>query len=119
MVSPISSSFQYAGYDARIIQDARDAIERSRELLERTKLLVPPPSLGDLLADANQLVTETEQRRDRQIRLVAKLAKDVEARPYDEQILHEITRTLAIARTHRSTMRSLAKDERPYMRSVP
>ncbi|WP_336489720.1 hypothetical protein [Methylobacterium nigriterrae] len=50
-------------------------------------------------------VAEAEQRRTRQIRLIAELTGQEQA--HARQILAEIERTLAIARAHRSLLLSL------------
>ena len=64
---------------------------------------------------ANRHVVEAEQRRARQIRLIAELSGTEQA--HARQVLAEIERTLAIARTHRSLLQSLLDDECPVPRS--
>jgi ABC-type Fe3+-hydroxamate transport system substrate-binding protein len=61
-----------------------------------------------LLDVATRYVTEAEQRRARQIDLIAELTGQEQAQA--EQVLTEIERTLAIARTHRSLLLSFADE---------
>ncbi|GJE45255.1 hypothetical protein [Methylobacterium soli] len=61
-----------------------------------------------LLDAAIRDVAHAEMRRARQIRLVAEL--EGPERALAQQVLAEIERTLAIARTHRSLLLSLEDD---------
>ena len=57
---------------------------------------------------ATQYVTEAEQRRAQQISLIAKLTGEEQAQA--RQVLTEIERTLAIARTHHALLLSFADE---------
>ncbi|GJE43581.1 hypothetical protein [Methylobacterium soli] len=57
---------------------------------------------------ATQYVTEAEQRRAQQISLIAKLLGEEQAQA--RQVLTEIERTLAIARTHQALLLSFADE---------
>ena len=71
------------------------------------------PSPDDLLADAGQLVSEAEQRREQQVRLIAELAGNPDDLVYAERVLREIETTLEVARTHRAILQTLLNDETP------
>ncbi|MEA1835280.1 hypothetical protein U8607_24720 [Methylobacterium durans] len=63
------------------------------------------------LARAGRQVAEAEQRQARQIYLIAGLVGSEEALMHAHQVLSEITRTLTLARAHRSFLLSLPEAE--------
>lgn len=62
------------------------------------------PSPDDLLADVDQLVSEAEQRREQQVRLIAELAGNPDALVYAERVCERSRRPLSLlARTGASS----------------
>lgn len=69
---------------------------------------VPTSSLlDDALADADQQISETERRRERQVRLLHELNQGTQARACAERLLWEIEWTLSLNHTHRTLIQDL------------
>ena len=64
-----------------------------------------------LLEAATRHIGEAEQRWDRQIDLVAKLAGDEEAQAAAEEMLLKIRQTLRLARTQQARLRGVDESE--------
>ncbi|MER2269379.1 hypothetical protein [Methylobacterium oxalidis] len=60
---------------------------------------------------ASRQLAEAEQRQARQIHLIAGLVGSEEALVHAQHVLAEITRTLTLARAHRSLLLSLPEAE--------
>ena len=71
-------------------------------MLSRTDALPHNP-----LFQAGRQVTEAEERRERQLRILSGLAQGSPARIYAEHILSEIDRTIVLSRMHQELIESL------------
>jgi len=63
--------------------------------------------LHDPLSQAGQQVTEAEERREQQMRVLSGLAQGSPARIYAEHVLSEIERTVVLSRMHLELIQNL------------
>lgn len=82
------------------------------ETSSMTTITAPSRSpLEDPLTVAAQQVAEAEERRDRQVRVVAALAEGTPARTYAEHVLQVMEKNLSISEGHQALIQNLLGDD--------
>ncbi|MCJ2116563.1 hypothetical protein MKK65_08215 [Methylobacterium sp. J-001] len=69
------------------------------------------PLQDDPLAEVDRHVAEVQQRREDQLRLIARLAKDSPVRTGAQHLLMEIERSLSLCQAHRMLIQHLVEPE--------